>query len=124
MMIERQVAIALAGVSLAMMVPNLSEALRDEAYAYGAGAAIGTLLATATTAFGGMLSWSHTSLAWRYGGFAAYLLVALGFSAASAACAWQVDAPAGRAAALALASAPLLTWGAILYYALRYPDGR
>lgn len=116
MMIERPLTLVANMIALALLVPEAVAALERPDYEFGAAASIGIVFASIGAGMGGMLAAAHTVRWQRSAGFAAFGVIALGFSAAAATCAWQVDHGVLRGAALVAAALPSLLWASVLWH--------
>lgn len=120
MMIERPLTLVANALALALLVPEAIAALARPDHGFSVTAGFGIVLASIGAGMGGLLAAAHT-VAWqRYAGFAAFGLIALGFSAAAAICGWRVDHAVLRGVALLAAAIPTLLWAAVIW---RLRDG-
>ena len=120
MMIERPIALALNCLAVALLVPQAVAALQQPDYDYGVIDAVGIVVASLGAGLGSLLAAAHSQRWQRYAGFAAFGVIALGYSAAAAVCGWHVDHVILRCIALVAASVPLVLWALVV---LRLRDG-
>ncbi len=115
MMIERPLTLVANGIAVALLVPEAVAALERPDYEFGAAAGIGIVIASIGAGMGGMLAAAH-SVPWqRNAGFAAFGVIAFGYSALAATCGWQVDHALLRGIALIAATIPTVLWAAVVW---------
>ena len=119
MMIERPLSIAVTFLGVALLVPDVKDALTDPGFDYDTGTVIAVALATLGTFMGSLFAAAHTRTFERRLGFVLFGVVGLGVSVGAVICGWTVDGSPWRELAMAGGFLPLAGWAVALVVARR-----